>query len=180
MAKIVLPDERPASERIREIFDVYVPYNHGSQEECELVQSAIDKIMVVVSDFQHLGPKRDEEMEIMGRANQGYMHFRTEHPASFREKAFYEEWKKENEDNITGWGRGTLQELFSIPDPKYLAMSQGWRLRITLRERFIVATVMRWLGSNVGWCFLETVFKKCGYELKQVKEMVVPYQDDEF
>jgi hypothetical protein len=43
-------------------------------------------------------------------------------------------------------------------------------VKITARERFIVATVIQWLGSNVGFCFLREVLKSCGYDIVKHKE----------
>ena len=38
--------------------------------------------------------------------------------------------------------------------------------KITKRDRMIVATVIQWLGTNIGRCFLETAFRKAGWTLK--------------
>lgn len=36
---------------------------------------------------------------------------------------------------------------------------------VTKREAEVAATVIQWLGTNVGFCWLETVLKSCGYSL---------------
>ena len=40
--------------------------------------------------------------------------------------------------------------------------------RITKRDACIVATVIQWLGSNVGFDFLRTCLEKCGYRLDRI------------
>jgi len=91
-------------------------------------------------------------------SNKGYMFERVNHNP--REMAFYEQWQKENEprsgvDN----GNGILQDLFietKVGDPLY----KRWVLEINSRDRLIVATVIQWLGSNVGMCFLYEALKR--------------------
>jgi len=41
--------------------------------------------------------------------------------------------------------------------------------RLTQREAEVAATVVQWLGSPVGWCFLEQCIERCGYQLKKKK-----------
>jgi hypothetical protein len=52
-----------------------------------------------------------------------------------REVAFYEQWKKEQEDGHT------LQHLIGN--------------KLTQRDATVAATVIQWLGSNIGMSFLE-------------------------
>ncbi len=85
-----------------------------------------------------------------------------------REKSFHDHWKKENliQPGLN-FGNGTLQGLFcSIPKGTYSpAFHHGIEVEITKRDRMIVATVIQWLGSNCGWCFLEETLKDCGYKI---------------
>lgn len=84
-----------------------------------------------------------------------------------RERAFAETWFKENEP-ISGInnGNGILQDLFfenrNLHQRKMLH-------EITPIERRIVATVIQWLGTNVGMSFLSDCFKKAGYELTKIE-----------
>ncbi len=41
------------------------------------------------------------------------------------------------------------------------------RTKITLRERFIAATVIQWLGTNCGMAFLKEALDKCGLKIVQ-------------
>lgn len=102
--------------------------------------------------------------DLMWQENRGYFEERCDHNP--REKAFRDHWLKENEPCPgvnAGWG--ILQDLFINHDrtkpiyrPKYLEKMQP-------RDRAIVATVIQWLGTNCGWCFLEETLKKCGYTI---------------
>jgi hypothetical protein len=102
-----------------------------------------------------------------------------------REQVFAEEWAEQNQ-RVPGlnYGQGLLQDLMVTQRdarPGDLAVRDHHRffrrLRVafgvTLRERVIVATVIQWLGSNVGWCFLEKCINRCGYDLVKRQEKEV-------
>lgn len=105
--------------------------------------------------------------------NKGLFSERQEHNP--REKAFADEWERENTNcRAIDYGWGTLQNLFIKTD------GPGGRLwsplfhrrivtRINKRDRFIVATVIQWLGSNVGMSFLHSALKKCGYRIVKIE-----------
>lgn len=90
-----------------------------------------------------------------------------------REKVFAEAWEEEcRPKRWLNYGRGVLQDLMAVPDnhsPERLAphpfhmSAPRWAFIITPREAVIVATVVQWLGTNVGWAWLESVVKRCGY-----------------
>lgn len=89
-------------------------------------------------------------------ANIGYLKERADHCE--REKAFQQQWIKQN--TPYSWlnkGNGTLQDLF-ISDQEYVHV-------ITEKERWIVATVIQWLGTNCGMCFLEETLAKFGKKI---------------
>lgn len=76
-----------------------------------------------------------------------------------REKIFSDEWKKENKIlSHVNQGQGTLQNLM-------FDKNNNPAFYITENDRVIVATVIQWLGSNMGFDFLEKVLKKCGYKI---------------
>jgi len=87
-----------------------------------------------------------------------------------RELSFQKSWEIENKESIKYNGSNEvdlLQFLFTQEGGSFFF---GWRKRvktITNRDRMIVATVIQWLGSNVGFCFLERMLKSAGYELKR-------------
>lgn len=109
---------------------------------------------------------RKAEIESTGANHDGYLNSRLTHPGSYREKIFHDEWRDENRKRLYG-GHGILQGLFQIQggNPYSIFNFRGWWLIVTNREKYIVATVIRWLGTNVGWCWLTKVLKECGYEL---------------
>ena len=97
--------------------------------------------------------------------NRGWRYSRIEHNP--REKAFADQWEKENVP-IRGmnYGHGILQDLFFCGDPYWNPMRmRRCTKRISNRERMIVATIVQWLGSNIGWAFLQDALKQCGYEI---------------
>lgn len=83
--------------------------------------------------------------------DRGYRYERTEY--GDLEKAFADEWEADNKN-----GCGILQKLFIDNFSK-------WVLFITSRDRYVAATVVQWLGSNVGFGFLHKCLRKCGYDL---------------
>lgn len=78
---------------------------------------------------------------------------------NIREKAFHDHWLKYNKpDGYTNQGLGTLQNLFI--NSSFDGMNRKQIEDINNRDRMIVATVIQWLGSNCGMCFLEEVLDK--------------------
>ena len=77
------------------------------------------------------------------------------------EKAFSDEWEKENKILIhMNQGRGTLQNLM-YEDGKAL-------FHITKNDRVIVATIIQWLGTNIGFSFLESALRRCGFKIVKI------------
>lgn len=98
--------------------------------------------------------------------NKGRFISRIEHNA--REKAFYDQWMEVNEPKAgINNGNGILQDLFIDKDHSKASMTTEWKEVITNHERYIVATVIQWLGSNVGMCFLHDALKKVGMKITE-------------
>jgi hypothetical protein len=77
-----------------------------------------------------------------------------------RERAFAEIWAKENrEDRCINFGHGLLQDLF-IESTGFGILDRKLVKRITRGQAKIVATVIQWLGTNCGQCFLWEVEKR--------------------
>jgi len=118
-------------------------------------------------------PEHDlKNIEKLGRKNFGCRYERTEF--NNREKAFADHWRELNNKKTQrsiNHGFGILQDLLiegddmfiNIQKPKYAIVL------ITPIHRYIVATIIQWLGSNVGWCFLEVCLKRCGYQITRIK-----------
>lgn len=62
-------------------------------------------------------------------------------PSSLREKAFAEQWEKEQDDDLLA----------------FLLGSDNHRGNLSERDAQVAATVIQWLGTNVGQNFLEKV-----------------------
>ena len=84
-----------------------------------------------------------------------------------REVAFASHWALENNH------RDVLRRLLEVPcppnDPQCCILrgeNGGWKLPLgfnTERDDQIAATVIQWLGSNVGFSFLQEALGKCGF-----------------
>jgi len=98
-------------------------------------------------------------------ANVGYRAGRIK--SNEREKAFHDQWMEENEPNpVINCGHGILQDLFIEGENTFSPASNGKFIEIiTHRDRMIVATIVQWLGSNVGWSFLYSALERCGYTI---------------
>lgn len=81
---------------------------------------------------------------------------------NIREQSFSDQWFKENQpDPGLNSGQGLLQNLFINDKNPFSIMGKKEIVeRITDRDRRIVATVIQWLGSNVGMCFLADSLKR--------------------
>jgi len=101
-------------------------------------------------------------IERCGKKNRGLFYDRTKGNLGEREKAFASHWEEENKKNpMLNSGQGILQNKFIIGEPyNYKRI-----LNILPLHRLIVATVIQWLGSNCGFCFLEECLDKCGYRI---------------
>lgn len=101
-------------------------------------------------------------IKINGARNLGFNLERLKYSNSDLERSFSEEWQKENKKRPgINKGHGILQDHF-IEDGLYRAT---FLCEITHKERLIVATIIQWLGTNCGRCFLERVLDKCGYRI---------------
>ncbi len=77
------------------------------------------------------------------------------------ERTFAEEWIRINR---RVYGSNLLQQLFNRDDDSALRRRRP-RLIITERDAFIVATVIQWLGTNIGFGFLQETVEKFGWKL---------------
>lgn len=119
-----------------------------------------------------------EDIKKLGKKHKGFRHERTKFKGHGEiEKAFYEHWRKQNV-GVRGinHGYGTLQDLLIDEDFNSPLKPSWFVTKINSRDRFIVATVMQWLGTNCGFCFLQEVLKSCGYSI--VKDKTQPSNSD--
>lgn len=98
-------------------------------------------------------------------SNIGYKHSRVKDNP--REMAFYEQWMKENEPNShINNGQGILQDLF-IEREGFLGLVRRYEIEINNRDRYIAATIIQWLGSNVGMSFLHEALARFNARIVQ-------------
>ncbi len=107
-----------------------------------------------------------KEISRLGKQNIGFKHERTQWEFSEMEKALSEYWQEENiARSWINFGYGSLQDLFFSHTGNFFRPHK-METRITNRDRFIVATVIQWLGTNCGRGFLIEAFQKAGYRLR--------------
>ena len=110
----------------------------------------------------------NEIIKKKGSKNLGVFTNRLDFDKRGLEKAFSEKWRKENDKKRRrglNFGLGILQDLFYYPHFQFHDSMNKPLLEVTKRERVIVATVIQWLGTNVGLSFLEEVLKESGYKI---------------
>lgn len=96
---------------------------------------------------------------------------RTRYISSLRERVFADEWEKEAQPNPgLNFGFGALQDLLIDRSPGDPRFARRFVAEIGPRDAMIVATIMQWLGTNVGWCWLEQTLKKAGYRVVKERE----------
>ncbi len=103
-----------------------------------------------------------------GSKNLGYRTDRLSYDPKDIENAFSSHWQKENKNktNVNS-GHGILQDLFieKRGNPFNIFNETFCYAKITNKERLIVATIIQWLGTNCGFCFLQEALDKAGYKI---------------
>lgn len=89
-----------------------------------------------------------------------------------REVAFAHQWDKEHcwHDILQSLcsqecgpdDEGAVRVLDPICNHKRFPLGN-----VTGRDRIVAATVIQWLGSNVGMCFLEDALRQCSYRVER-------------
>jgi len=110
-----------------------------------------------------------------GSKNLGWKTDRLNYDPKDIENALSEHWVKENKKKAgINFGQGILQDLFfqRTGHPFSVMADTKLFLKITNRDRLIVATVIQWLGTNVGFCWLREALSKAGYDIVKRKDAV--------
>lgn len=76
-------------------------------------------------------------------------------------------WAESWIENNSRWD--TLQALFERGDRNFSMFRARPRLLISRRDAFVAATVIQWLGTNVGFGFVCESLKKCGYKVERIQ-----------
>lgn len=103
-----------------------------------------------------------------GSKNLGWKIDRLKYDSKDIENSLSEHWQKENiKRGGINYGQGILQDLFfeTIGNPLNILSREVCHLKITNRDRLISATVIQWLGTNCGFCFLKESLSKAGYDI---------------
>lgn len=81
-----------------------------------------------------------------------------------KEAAFAAQWAKEH-DRYNDPSQGLLCRPPKAGDRRSLYRSGPVAWVLTYRDRIILATVIQWLGSNIGMHFLRDALGACGFEI---------------
>jgi hypothetical protein len=108
-----------------------------------------------------------KELVALGKKNMGWRIFRTALPELALEREFVKEWQEINtSDSSVNYGHGTLQDLFIGGGHPFAPFSPQYAVKkITPMDRMIVATIIQWLGSSIGFSFLKKVLNNGGYDI---------------
>ncbi len=72
------------------------------------------------------------------------------------EVVYADEWEKVNQNQPGTNGRlGYLEMLLNQFDDSHIGVSS-----ISQRDAFVAATIIQWLGTNIGQCFIEQCEQK--------------------
>ena len=108
-----------------------------------------------------------------GSKNLGWKTNRLTYDPNDIENALSSHWREENVKNYgLNQGQGILQNLFFTATKNPLSIFDGsYRImKISNRDRLVAATVIQWLGTNVGFCFLSEALKKAGFTITKDKK----------
>jgi hypothetical protein len=108
------------------------------------------------------------KIESLGAQNRGLFYERTE--VNPLEKSFAELWQRENmERHYLNYGQGLLQDLMMHHNPEFPFQRSMARasVEINTRDRFVVATVVQWLGTNCGMSFLGEALREGGFRIER-------------
>ena len=87
-----------------------------------------------------------------------------------REVAFANQWSYEND----GGSGGNILACLLVNDHGDLTSVLSDKIErlapFDQQSASVAATVVQWLGSNVGWCFLQESLARCGYEIVKKPE----------
>lgn len=100
-------------------------------------------------------------------SNRGFKYERTQHDPV--EKAFADAWEAANKKSPgLNYGQGLLQDLFFDGNSVYRAECVHV---IKPKERWVVATVMQWLGTNCGFSYLRETLRRAGFAIIRIEEL---------
>lgn len=106
----------------------------------------------------------EEIVKNNGGKNLGFFTERLKYDEYDLENSLSRNWQKEQKRKNINHGHGILQDLFVNPSGNMFKNDEAIT-KITDRDRLIVATVIQWLGTNCGMCFLNEAMNEAGYRI---------------
>jgi hypothetical protein len=134
----------------------------------DLAEAALDEYVASLegASRSNVGPVLDQAEWHRGYHEARVAEERDDDSSAYRrERAFAEAWRLENK------GRSPMLALLMLKSEAVGISGLAVRddhlhAHVGLRESRIVATVMQWLGSNIGFSFLETTLARAGYRIE--------------
>jgi arginyl-tRNA synthetase len=118
-------------------------------------------------DIQYLLERIDElekthsVIDYLGNQNKGLHHNRIDENLAMKEY----DWNNPEKTFAHSW-RSEAKHLETLLSNNNLNL----KIKVTNEIRVSVATVMQWLGSNIGWEFLNSTLKKEGYKIVKITD----------
>ncbi len=106
----------------------------------------------------------EEAVKTNGSKDLGFYTKRLEYDEFDLENSLSKNWKAEQKRKNINYGHGILQDLFINPSGS-MFKNDSALTKITDRDRLIAATVIQWLGTNCGMCFLNEAMIEAGYKI---------------
>ena len=94
-------------------------------------------------------------IDYLGKQNKGIHHNRIDENLSMKEY----DWNNPEKTFSHAWRSQSPSHLPSLLNNN----SMDIKIEVTNEVRVVAATIIQWLGSNVGWEFLNSTLKKEGY-----------------
>lgn len=83
-----------------------------------------------------------------------------------REAVFQAAWAAEH-DRFTDTAQLLMERPLKDGEKRCLFFRGPFAFILNYRDRVIIATVIQWLGSNIGFAFLMSALAACGYEVRR-------------
>ena len=107
--------------------------------------------------------KTSSVIDYLGRQNKGLQHNRVEENRLMEDL----DWNNPEKTFALSWSSEAKHLETLLTNSRF-----NLKVKVTNEIRVSVATVMQWLGTNIGWEFLKSTLKKEGYKIVKVTDDV--------
>lgn len=126
------------------------------QESDSVIELEVSVVKEIINTMKELERYNQDAIDYLASTNSGLYHHRIEENLVMKEF----DWNNREKTFAFMWkGQSKMLESFFINKNKKIKIDVDNKIKVA------VATVIQWLGSNVGWSFLENVLDKEGYKI---------------